>query len=56
MVENKIYTLYVNPVYSVESIQTLKNKLEQLSSQPVKILELYLMFGDLDGLDFFGLQ
>jgi ABC-type Zn uptake system ZnuABC Zn-binding protein ZnuA len=54
MQENDIYVVYVDPVYSAKSAQTLRNELERLSGHDVQILELYLMLGEIDGLDYFG--
>ena len=56
MIDSKTYLVYINPVYSDESAQTLKNELERLSGQRVQILELYLMLGKIDGLDYFEQQ
>ncbi|MCW4034613.1 MAG: zinc ABC transporter substrate-binding protein [Candidatus Bathyarchaeota archaeon] len=56
MVEHETYVVYVNPVYSTESAQTLKNELERLTGQDVQILTLYFMLGNMDGLDYFGQQ
>ena len=56
MVEHETYVVYVNPVYSTESAQTLKNELERLTGQDVQILTLYFMLGNMDGLDYFEQQ
>ena len=56
MIDHETYVVYVDPVYSDESAQTLKNELERLSGQDVQILKLYFMLGDMDGLDYFGQQ
>jgi len=56
MIEHETYVVYVDPVYSGESAQTLKNELERLSGQDVQILRLHLMLGTIDGLDYFGQQ
>jgi zinc transport system substrate-binding protein len=56
MMEYKTYVVYVDPVYTEESVQTLKNELERLSGQDVKILKLYFMLGTIDNLDYFGQQ
>ena len=56
MLEHEIYVVYVDPVYSDESIQTLKNELKRLSGQDVQILKLYFMLGIVDDLDYFGQQ
>jgi zinc transport system substrate-binding protein len=56
MMEHETYVVYVNPVYTEESIQTLKNELERLSGQDVQILKLYFMLGAIRNLDYFGQQ
>jgi zinc transport system substrate-binding protein len=56
MIKYQIYVVYVNPLYSNESAQTLRNELERLTSHNVQILELYVMLGNMDGLDYFGQQ
>ncbi len=56
MIDYETYVVYVNPVYADKSAQTLKSELERLSNQNVQILELYLMLGELDGLNYFEQQ
>jgi zinc transport system substrate-binding protein len=56
MIDHKIYVVYVDPVYTDESAQTLKNDLETRTDQNVQILKLYFMLGTMDGLDYFGQQ
>jgi zinc transport system substrate-binding protein len=56
MIEYETYVVYVDPVYTAESIQILKNDLETRTDQNVQILKLYLMLGTIDGLDYFGQQ
>jgi len=56
MIEHETYVVYVDPVYTAESAQTLKNELKRLSGQNVQILKLYFMLGTIDGLDYFGQQ
>ena len=56
MIAHETYVVYVDPVYSAESGQTLKNELKRLSGHDVQILELYFMLGNIDGLDYFGQQ
>jgi zinc transport system substrate-binding protein len=56
MIEYQIYVVYVNPVYSDESAQTLRNELKRLTDHDVQILRLYVMLGNIDGLDYFGQQ
>jgi zinc transport system substrate-binding protein len=56
MIKYETYVVYVDPVYTAESIQTLKNDLETRTDQNVQILKLYFMLGAIDGLDYFGQQ
>jgi zinc transport system substrate-binding protein len=56
MVEYETYVVYVNPVYSDESAQTLKAELQRLTGENVQILTLYFMLGNMNGLDYFGQQ
>lgn len=56
MIKYQIYVVYVNPIYSDESAQTLRNELERLTDHDVQILRLYVMLGNIDGLDYFGQQ
>jgi zinc transport system substrate-binding protein len=56
MLEHKTYVVYVDPVYSDEYAQTVKNELKRLSGQDVQILKLYVILGSIDGLDYFGQQ
>jgi zinc transport system substrate-binding protein len=53
MIDQEIYVVYVDPVYSDSYAQTLKNTLESKINQSVQILRLYLMSGEIDGLDYF---
>jgi zinc transport system substrate-binding protein len=54
MIKHKTYVVFVDPVYPNGSAQTLRNELNRLTGNEVKILDLYFMLGDLDGLDYFG--
>ena len=56
MIEVETYVVFVDPVYPNESAQTLKNELKRLTGQDVRILKLYFMLGEMDGLDYFGQQ
>jgi ABC-type Zn uptake system ZnuABC Zn-binding protein ZnuA len=56
MQKHDIYVVYVDPIYSAKSAQTLRNELERLSGHDVQILTLYLMLGEIEGLDYFGQQ
>ena len=54
--EHEIYVVYVDPVYANEYAQTLKNELQHLSGQNVQILELYIILGKMNSLDYFEQQ
>ena len=56
MLEHETYVVYVDPVYSDEYAQTVRNELKRLSGQDVQILKLYVLLGSIDGLDYFGQQ
>ena len=56
MTEHEIYVVYVDPIYSDEYGQTLKNELERLSGKNVQILKLYFMLGEIEDLDYFEQQ
>ena len=56
MMEHETYVVYVDPVYTEESVQTLKNDLETRAVQEVQILKIYFMLGSIDGLDYFEQQ
>lgn len=56
MMEHEIYVVYMDPVYADEYAQTLKNELQRLSGHNVQILELYIMLGKMNSLDYFGQQ
>ena len=49
MTQHETYIIYVDPVYSEEYAQTLKNELEIQTGQAVTILKLYLMTGPTNG-------
>jgi zinc transport system substrate-binding protein len=56
MMEHETYVVYVDPVYTEELVQTLKNDLETRANQEVHILKIYFMLGSIDGLDYFEQQ
>ncbi len=56
MVQHETYVVYVDPVYSEEYAQTLKNELETQTSHPVTILNLYLATGPIDGNNYLQQQ
>jgi zinc transport system substrate-binding protein len=45
MIEHETFVVYVDPVYSSQYAQTLKNELQTQTGHSVTILELYLMLG-----------
>lgn len=53
MEEEGIFTIFVDPVYSDNYAQTLKNEVEDQTGQTVTVLELYFMLGKIDGMDLF---
>ncbi|MCK4718402.1 MAG: zinc ABC transporter substrate-binding protein, partial [Thermoplasmata archaeon] len=56
MEENDIYILYTNPVFSQDSVQTLKTNLEARVGGDVRILSLYTLTSPSNGLDYFAMQ
>jgi zinc transport system substrate-binding protein len=46
------YVIYVDPVYSDEYAKALKSELEIRTGENVKLLELYLMVGPVDEMDY----
>jgi zinc transport system substrate-binding protein len=56
MADYEVYVVYVDPIYSDEYAQTLKNELEAQTGESVKILKLYFMLGPIDGMDYFDQQ
>jgi zinc transport system substrate-binding protein len=52
MIEHDVYVIYVSPVYSDEYAQTLKSELEARTGQSVQIVELYILSGPVDGMDY----
>ena len=52
MIEHETYVVYVDPVYSEEYSQTLKDELENQTGHSVTVLKLYLMLGTIDGRDY----
>jgi ABC-type Zn uptake system ZnuABC Zn-binding protein ZnuA len=51
MREHETYVIYVDPVYSTEYANTLKNELQTQTGQTVTILNLYLMLEPTNGKD-----
>jgi zinc transport system substrate-binding protein len=56
MIEHETFVVYVDPVYSEEYAQTLKNELQTQTGHAVAILKLYLMLGPVDGKDYLQQQ
>jgi zinc transport system substrate-binding protein len=56
MVEHETYVVYVDPVYSEEYAQTLRNELQTQTGHSVTILELYLILGPIEGKDYLEQQ
>ncbi|MBD3206364.1 hypothetical protein GF319_08475 [Candidatus Bathyarchaeota archaeon] len=52
MTEEETYVIYIDPVYSDNYARTLKDELESRTGETVKILNLYLMVGPVDELDY----
>ena len=53
MEQEDVYTIYVDPVYSDTYADTLQRTLRQRTGREAQVLELYLMLGPIDGLDYF---
>ncbi len=51
MESHQIYVVYVDPVYSNEYAQTIKNEVEAQTGHNVTVLELYLMLGPTGDMD-----
>jgi zinc transport system substrate-binding protein len=52
MITDNSYVIYVDPIYSTEYAQTLKTELITKTGKNVEILQLYLILGPLDRLDY----
>jgi zinc transport system substrate-binding protein len=52
MEEHGAYVIYLDPVYSDNYVNTLKETVEDATGHEVQILRLYLMTGEVDGLDY----
>jgi zinc transport system substrate-binding protein len=52
MEEHGVYVIYLDPVYSDEYVNTLKETVEGTTGHEVQILKLYLMTGEIDGLGY----
>ena len=56
MLDLETYVMYIDPLYSDEYAQTLKNTLESKTGQPFQVLTLYFMLGPVEGKDYFDQQ
>lgn len=52
MIESETFVVYVDPVYSDEYAQTLRNELQTQTGRTVQVLKLYLMLGLVDEKDY----
>jgi zinc transport system substrate-binding protein len=52
MVEYDIYYVFVDPLYRDDYAITLRDSLEEQSDRTVDVLPLYLLVGEVDGLDY----
>ncbi|MGC9307236.1 MAG: metal ABC transporter substrate-binding protein [Thermoplasmatota archaeon] len=53
MEQEDVYTIYVDPVYSDTYADTLQRTLRQRTGREAEVLELYLMLGPVNSLDYF---
>jgi len=51
MIDEGIYTIFLNPVFSDEYARTLELEVESKTGEDVVVLELYIMTGPMDGMD-----
>ena len=56
MLDQERYVLYIDPMYADDYAQTLKNTLEAQTGQTVHVHTLYLMAGEIYGMDYFDQQ
>jgi zinc transport system substrate-binding protein len=54
MEEENSFAIFVDPIYSREYAETLKSELSARTGEQVDILDLYLMLGSMDDLDYLG--
>jgi len=52
MKKQQTHTIYFDPLYSNNYIQTIKNEIQTQTGQNITILKLYLMLGPMDNLDY----
>ncbi len=56
MEKEQVYTIYVDPVYADTYAGMLERTLQAKTDHDAEVLELYLMLGPVDGLDYHGQQ
>jgi len=56
MEKEQVYTIYVDPVYADTYAGMLERTLQAKTGHDAEVLELYLMLGPVDGLDYHGQQ
>jgi zinc transport system substrate-binding protein len=49
-----VFVIFIDPVYSDEYAITLRTELHDRTGVEVRVLELYVMLGPMDGLDYIG--
>ena len=54
MEEEGIFTVFVDPVYSDDYADTIREELEDRTGEEVRVLSLYFCLGPVDGLDYLG--
>jgi zinc transport system substrate-binding protein len=52
MIEHGTYTVYVDPIYSSDYAQTIKTEVEAKTGHTVTVLNLYLMLGPNNGMNY----
>lgn len=52
MIEDEVYVLYLDPVYTDNYIETMRSNVESLTGHDVQVLKLYLLTGTFDDLDY----
>lgn len=53
MIEEQSYVVYIDPIYSSDYAETLKDELTTRTDKTVEILNLYLANGPVDDLDYY---
>ena len=52
MEDRALYSVFVDPVYSDDYANTIKQELEDRTGERVRVLTLYFCLGPVDGLDY----